>query len=261
MAARAMWKGVLRFGSVRLPVKLYSAVKDQSVHFHLHGRKSGKRVRQRWVNPRTGEQTREESVRKGYEIEPGTFVVIHPKELESVEPPPSRDILTMAFIPPGKIGPQWYERPYYLGPDGDSGAYFAFLQALDSRNRVGIVQWVMRKRQYFGALRAEQGCLALFSLRNTEEVLSSKELPAPGVAAAAREVRMAEQLIQALEGEFRPEDYRDEYRERLRDYLEKKAKGHAPRLKPLPKTKPPASTLDALEASLKAVRKGAKAAA
>jgi len=256
-----MWKGALVLGAGKIPVKLYSAVQDRSVHFHLLGRKSEARVRQKLVNPETAEEEPRENVRKGYEIEPGTFVVVEPQELESVEPPPSRDIEPIAFVPAEKIDPQWYERPYYLGPDGDTEPYFAFVEALENKKRAAIAQWVMRKRQYYGAVRAERECLVLFAMRNTEEVLSPRELPAPGSPADPRELRMAEQLIQALEGDFRPEDFRDEYRERVQEFLEQKAKGRAPKLSAVPTKKPAESILDALSASLQSIKKRGRAVA
>jgi DNA end-binding protein Ku len=251
-----MWKGALRLGEASVPVKLYSAIEDRTVRFHLLEAKSEQRVKQRMIDPESEQVEEQENVRKGYEIEPGTFVVVDPDELRAVEPPPSRDILAITFVPPEKIGPQWYERPYYLGPDGDPDSYFALADALAQTEHEGISQWVMRKRQYYGSLRASQGYLLLFAMRNTEEVLFAEELPAPGKPADPRELRMAEQLIAALEGEFRAEDYRDEYRERLQEFLEQKAKGRAPKLKAVPRKKPPESLTESLAASLKALKKG-----
>jgi DNA end-binding protein Ku len=104
--------------------------------------------------------------------------------------------------------------------------------------------------------------LLLFTLRNTEEVLSARELPEPGRPADSRELKMAEQLVNALEGEFHAEDYHDEYRERLQHFLEQKAKGRAPKLRAVPRKKTPESLMTSLEASLKALKKmGGKAVA
>jgi DNA end-binding protein Ku len=261
MSARAMWKGVLKVGAVSIPVKLYSAVQDCSIRFHLLSETSETRVRQRMVDPETGGEAPAENVRKGYEIKPGTFVIVQPDELQKVEPPPSRDIIALSFVPLQKIAPQWYERPYYLAPSEDHDSYFGLVEALDEKGRAGIAQWVMRKRQYYGAICSLQGHLMLFSLRTKEEILFPDELPAPGKPADPRELRMAEQLIAALEGDFKPEDYRDEYRERLEAFLEEKRKGRTPKLKAVPKRKPPESVLDALTASLKALKKGRKAVA
>ena len=104
-------------------------------------------------------------------------------------------------------------------------------EALQNRNREGIAHWVMRNKPYVGALRAEDGYLLLVTLRNAEEVISAKDLPKPGGRAPTqKELGMAKQLVEMLEGEFDPKEYKDEYRERGWNFSRKKAKGKAPRL-------------------------------
>src|SRR4029079_18396889 len=87
-------------------------------------------------------------LRKGYEVKPGTFVVLEPDELAKLEPEASRDIEGTRFVPAGEIHHQWYERPYWLGPDGDVEGYFALAAALENSEREGVARWVMRKRPY-----------------------------------------------------------------------------------------------------------------
>jgi DNA end-binding protein Ku len=261
MAARAIWKGELKIGSTKIPVKLYSGVVDRTVHFHILDDKHLKRVKQHMVNPDSGDEVANEEIQKGYEIEPGRFVVLTDEELEGLEPRPSRDIEIMEFVPPEAISQQWYERPYYLVPDGDQKAYFALVEALKNRNREGIAHWVMRNKPYVGALRAEGDYLLLVTLRNAEEVISARDLPKPaGRAPTAKELAMAKQLVGLLEGEFDAADYKDEYRERVMEFIEKKAKGKAPRLHAV-KTKRKTSSLDSvLEKSLQALKKQKRAA-
>jgi DNA end-binding protein Ku len=153
---------------------------------------------------------------------------------------------------------QWYERPYYLGPDGeDDDSYFALAEALHRRNSQGLAHWVMRGKQYVGALRERDGYLLLIRLRYVEEVLSARDLPAPGGRAPdPREIKMAEQLVSVLEDEFRPEDFRDEYRDRVMNYIEQKAKGQKPKLATMPSKPKPKSLTDMLEASLNAAKRG-----
>ena len=261
MAARAIWKGNLKLNSTKLPVKLYSAIKDQTVRFHMLDVKSKTRVKQHMVNPETGDEVSKEEIQKGFEVEPGTFVILDEKELESLEPEASRDIEVEQFVPPAEIPPEFYERPYYLAPDGDSAAYFALAEALRNKEREGVVRWVMRKQPYVGALRAEGDHLVLFTLRNAEEVLSSKDLPRPaGRAPDKKELNMARQLVELLKGEFDPKDYKDEYRDRVLEFVEKKAKGHKPRLQ-LVKSKKHSTSLDkVLSKSIEALKKQKKAA-
>lgn len=164
-------------------------------------------------------------------------------------------------MPPEKISQQWYERPYYLAPDGNEKAYFALAEALQNRNREGIAHWVMRNKAYVGALRPQDGYLVLVTLRNAQEVISAKDLPKPaGAEPSQKELSMAKHLVSMLEGEFNPADYTDEYRKRVMEFIERKAKGRAPRLKAV-KSKRKTTSLDAMLAkSLEAVRKGKRAA-
>lgn len=261
MAARAIWKGVLKMGTTRIPVKLYSGVVDRTVRFHILDDRAQMRVKQHMVDPESGEEVAKEEIRKGYEVEPGRFVIITEEDLESIQPKPSRDIEVLEFVPPEAISQQWYERPYYLAPDGDDKDYFALVEALKKKNREGIAHWVMRNKAYVGALRAEGNHLLLFTLRNAEEVISARDLPKPaGREPTAKELAMAKQLVGLLEGEFNASDYKDEYRERVTEFLQKKAKGKAPRLRAV-KTKRKAGSLDSvLKKSLDALKKEKRAA-
>lgn len=261
MAARAIWKGELKVGTAKIPVKLYSAVVDRTVHFHILDDKHLMRVKQHMVSPDSGDEVETEEIQKGYEIEPGRFVVVTDEELAKLEPKASRDIEVTEFVPTEAISQQWYERPYYLGPDGDEKSYFALAEALQNRDREGVAHWVMRKKNYVGALRAEGDYLLLVTLRNAAEVISAKDLPKPaGRAPTAKELNMAKQLVGMLEDEFNPADYKDEYRERVMEFIEKKAKGKAPRLRAVKTKRKPSSLDSVLEKSLKHLRKEKRAA-
>jgi DNA end-binding protein Ku len=253
MAARAIWKGSLDLGRTELPVKLFSAVEDRAVHFHLLEKRTHARVKQHMVNPSTSKEVRSDEIRKAYEIEPDTFVLIEEEDLNKLEPEPSTTIELTSFLPEGRIGYQYYERPYYLGPDGDTKTYFALAEALARKEREGLARWVMRKKEYVGALRSRDGYLLLITLRHAEEVLTAKDIGTlSGKAPDPREIKMAEQLVAVLEDEFRPEEYADEYHDRVMKHIEAKAKGRKPNLKALPKVaSEPKSLMDALAASLK----------
>ena len=260
MAARAIWKGDLKMGSAKVRVKLYSAAQDQTVRFHILDKKSKSRVKQHMVD-QSGKEVPNEEIQKGFEVQPGTFVILDEKELGELEPEASREIELTQFVAPKEIPPEYYDRPYYLGPDGDQSAYFALARALRNKEKEGIAHWVMRKQRYAGALRAEDDHLMLFTLRNAEEVLSAQDLPRPaGRAPDKKELTMAKQLVGLLEGDFDPDEYRDEYRQRVKGFIEKKAKGHAPKLH-LVKTKRKAASLDkVLSRSIETLRKEKKAA-
>ncbi|HYJ10686.1 MAG TPA: Ku protein [Polyangiaceae bacterium] len=255
MAARAIWKGVLHFGSHELPVKLYSAVEEHGVHFRLLHERSKQPVRQQLVDPSNDEVVEYADVQRGYAIPEG-FVVLQKEELDSLAPQASRDIEVERFVSTQKLGPEWLVRPYYLGPDGESESYFALAQALDESDEEGVAHWVMRGKEYSGVLRAIDGYLMLITLRHADEVIKRDELPKPqGRAHSEKELKMAEQLIAAYEDAFDPEQYKDEYRERVLEFVTQKAKGKKPRLKKPVEKREPDKLADALEKSLAGLRK------
>lgn len=260
MTARAIWKAVLRMGEASVPVKLYSAVEDRGLHFRLLHAKDRVPVEQRMVHPGTGEPVPYEETRRGWEADPGTFVVLDHEDLAAAEPAASRDVEITRFVPPEAIDHRWYDRPYFLGPDGDPAAYAAVARALADSGREGVARWTMRKKSYLGALVPEDGRLALVTLRPAGEVISAEELEAPsGRELDAREKKMARQLVAALAGEADLSDLRDEHRERVLELVAAKAEGKAAEVKPIRPKKPPKGSLaDVLEASLERARRGGR---
>lgn len=234
MAARAMWKAVLRLGDDKpehaVAVKLYAGVQSRRVAFHLLHEADGVRITQRIVNPSTNEEVPMAEVRKGFPIESG-FVLVDKEELDALRPKPSRDIEVDSFIDLSALDSSWFERPYYLGPDGAGSSYFALAEALRQTRRQGIARWVMRGTRYAGALREHDGHLVLIALRHREERLELPELKAPHARDAdAKELALARQLVGMLEGEFEPGEFRSEYHERVLELIEKKARGEPMKL-------------------------------
>jgi DNA end-binding protein Ku len=261
MAARAIWKGELKLGTHKVPVKLYSAISDRNVRFHILDKRKT-RVKQHMVDRDSGQPVADAEIQKGYEVEPGTFIILTDEDLESIKPKASREIEIESFVPAAAINQQWYERPYYLAPDDDDQHYFALAEALAKTEREGIASWVMRNKEYRGTLGAYEGHLILSTLRTAEEVVSANDLPQPeGRPPSQKEINMAQHLVSLLADEFRPEEYKDEYRERVMAFIERKAKGHAPRLT-LAKSKRKTTALDsALAKSIAALKKKEKRAA
>lgn len=226
MAARAIWKGVIRFEGVGVPVKLYSAVEDRRVHFRLLHEEDLVPVKQRMVNPDTGDAVEYSQALRAYETDDGALVVLEEDELESLEPEGSRDIELTRFVSAGSIDHPWYDRPYYLGPDGDVEGYFALAAALRRSGRTGVVHWVMRKKEYRGALRATGEHLMLVTLHAEEEVVPVSALDAPsGRDLEEQELGMAHQLVDALTEEFDFAAYENEHRLRVMELIEAKGAG------------------------------------
>ena len=257
--ARAIWKGVLVIGEERVPVKLYSAVERRGVHFRLLHEKDLVPVKQHMVHPETEDVVPSDEVRKGYEADPGVFVVLDEEDLRTAEPEASRDIELLRFVPPELIDGRWYERPYHLGPDGSEASYFACAEAVRKRGREGLARWTMRKKEHLGVLRERDGHLLLITLRHAGEVVEASELPAPaGRRLDASEVRMAEQLISALEGELDPAEFRDEYRDRVEELIASKAEGRELKLERPAASPQEASLEEALRRSVEGARKERK---
>lgn len=255
MAARAMWKGVLRFGDLQVPVKLFSALQDRTVHFRLLHRRDRAPVQQVMVNSKTGKPVPYDQIQKAYQTDNNQSVILTREDLDELQPTKSRDIEISEFLPKHNIDHRWYERPYYLGPDDNVDAYIALAQALDQSQQVGLAHWVMRNKEYMGALTLYEGYPMLISMRNADQVLPLSELDAPtGEPLSARDLLMAGQLINMLEAEFDPQQFQDEYRGRVMELIADKQQG-----KKVKKFKSKANTSStdlnkALQASLQRAR-------
>ncbi|HET9953856.1 MAG TPA: Ku protein [Polyangiaceae bacterium] len=231
MAARAIWKASVCVGDVRVPVKLFSAIEDRTVHFRLLHERDHTPIEQRMVHPETLEPVPYGDAQRGFMEGKDSLVVLEKNELAQLEPKESRDIEIVQFVKPEALPQQLYERPYYLGPDGPTKAYFALVNAIEAEGRIGVARWVMRKKEYAGALRVQGGYLSLLTLRSVEEVIASSQLPKPKVGELnPKEVAMAEQLVAMFEDTFDPSSFRDEYRERVLAFVEAKAAGKTVRM-------------------------------
>jgi DNA end-binding protein Ku len=253
--ARAIWKGNLQLGKQELAVKLYSAIEDRTVRFHLLHEKDRAPVEQHIVRKDTRQDVGKEDMRKAFALDRSTAVILEPEDLEKLVPPASRDIEICRFVAPAALGDQWYDRPYYLGPDADDGDYFALAEALQRKNVVGIARWVMRKKRYVGALTSTNGYLMLSTLRRADQVLSFSGIePAKTNAPAASELKLAQQLVSSIETDFDPSVWQNEYRQRLQKLIDAKARGE--KLEPVRRKKkaPSASLAESLRASIAAVK-------
>ena len=227
--ARSIWRGAISFGLVNVPVKLYSAVSKKTVRFNQLHDADGVRIQQKRVCPADGEEVPYENIVKGYEIAPDKYVVITPEELEALDPKKTRTIDIEDFVDLDDIDPLYYEHPYYLVPDtGAAKAYRLLLDALRDTNKVAIARVVLRSKEYLTAIRPAGEVLTMETMLFADELVPSDrldELPDDDTRATDRELAMARQLIESQATEFDPSKYRDEYRERVLDLIERKAQG------------------------------------
>jgi len=256
---RAIWSGAISFGLVNVPVKLYSATSPKSVRFHQLSSKTGVRIRQKRVDPSTDEEVPYEDIVKGYEVTPDRYVLIDNDELDALDPKATKTIDIEEFVDLSEIDPIYYDHSYYLAPSaGGSKAYRLLLDAMRESGKVGIGKVVLRTKQQLAALRPTGEVLTLTTMLWGDEVLSPDRLDeiesVEEAGASDRELKMAEQLIESLSAEWDPTQFRDEYRERVLDLIERKAAGEEIAVQP--QAEEPAAAPDlmaALEASLAAV--------
>ncbi|MBV9003228.1 MAG: Ku protein [Solirubrobacterales bacterium] len=258
--ARAIWSGAISFGLVNVPVKLFAATSPKAVRFHQISEKTGARIRQKRVDPTTGDEVPYEEIVKGYEITPDRYVLITNEELDALDPKATRTIDIEEFVDLAEIDPIYYDHSYYLAPTaGGAKAYRLLVDAMTEAGKVGIGRVVLRSKQQLCALRPTGGVLTLSTMLFGDEVLPPDrldELDSVGeVEASKRELTMAQQLIDSLSTDFEPSKYHDDYRERVLDLIERKAAGEEIAVQP--EAEEPAAAPDlmaALEASLAAVR-------
>jgi DNA end-binding protein Ku len=256
---RAIWSGAISFGLVNVPVKLYSSVSRKTVRFHQLHDETGVRIQQKRVDPSTGEEVAYDDIVKGYELSPDHYVVITPEELDSLDPEKTRSIDISDFVLLEQIDPLYFDHPYYLAPaQGGSKAYELLRQAMEEAGKVAIGRVVIRSKESLVAIRAAGPVLTMETMLFADEIVDPDtldEIPVSDGKATKRELEMAEQLIESLSGDFEPEKYRDEYRERVLDLIERKAQGEEIAVQPAaeePEKVP--DLMAALEASIKAVK-------
>ena len=266
---RSMWSGAISFGLVNVPVKLYSAVNKKTVRFHQLNGRTGHRIAQKRTDAQTGDEVAFEDIVKGYELTKDRYVVITPDELETLDPVKSRSIDIEDFVDLADIDPVYYDHPYYLVPDkGAAKAYGLLLDAMRESGKVAIAKVVIRSKEQLVAIRPARGdVLMMETMIFADEVVppdSIDDLPAADdLNVSDRELKMAQQLIESLTSDFEPEKYKDEYREKVLQMIERKASGEEITVQPeAPQPARVPDLMAALEASLAAVKgdDGGKAA-
>jgi len=258
--AKAVWTGSLSFGLVNVPVGLYSATEDRSIHFNQFRAGTSERIRNKRVSEQTGEEVAYSDIVKGYDLGGGEYVILTPEELTSLAPGPSHTIEVTDFVELSEIDPIYFDKPYFLAPHGKNGdrAYELLRKVMAETNKVAIATFVMRDKQYLVAVRPEKSALVLETLLFADEVRDPvKEIEVLPVQASFedREIEMAKLLIDSMTTAWQPESYRDTYRERVEELIDQKCQGtvvvsEGPRAEPAPVV----DLLAALQASVSAAR-------
>ena len=229
--ARAIWTGAINFGLVTIPVGLYSATEDHTVHFHQLERGTSDRIRYRRVNERTGREVEYADIVKARDVGGGgEYVVVEQQELADIAPGRSRSIDITTFVDLDEIDPTYFQKTYWLAPTEEQygRAYGLLRQALAKTNRAGIATFVMRGKEYLTAVRADEKLLALETLYFADEIRDPEaqfpSLPDSGPG-RGKELDMATMLIESVAGPWEPEEYHDTYTERVEQLIADKQAG------------------------------------
>jgi DNA end-binding protein Ku len=227
--ARPIWRGTISFGLVNVPVKSHTAVRDHDIHFHQLQKGSGSRIRNKKVAEKSGREVDAEDIEMGFEVSKGRYVTFDKDELRDLKPASTRTIEVSDFVEMEEIDPIFYERTYWLVPDGEQArsSYQLLLAAMEAGGRVGIGTVVMRNRQYLAAIRPLDGALAMSTMRFADEVVPRGEIedmPRPAKP-DAKALKMATQLLEAMVTDWKPSRYHDTYTEELRSRIEARERG------------------------------------
>jgi len=227
---RAIWKGSLSFGLVSVPVGLFPATSDKSIHFNQFERGTSDRIRYKKVNERTGEEVPQDNIVKGFDLGGGEYVLLTEEELAGVEAEKSQSIEITDFVDLEAIDPIFYRTTYYLAPEGKGSdkPYALLRRAMRDSNKVGIATLVMRNKEYLVAVRPEREVLALETMFFADEVRSTtKDLPSVPDDAdlTERELSMANLLIDSMVTAWDPERFHDSHREKIEALIEEKRQG------------------------------------
>lgn len=225
---RVVWKGAIAFGLVHVPVGLYPASTSTRLDLDMLDRRDFAPVGYQRINKRTGEPVASEDIVKGYEYEKGEYVVVTDEDFREANVEATQTVDIVSFVSQDEISSYYFDTPYYLEPGrrGEKG-YALLREVLRRSGRVGLATVVIRTRQHLAALIPVGDMLVLNTLRFADEIRAASELKVPGddlkkLGVSAREVDMAERLVEGMVEEFAPEQYRDTYRDDLMARIEEK---------------------------------------
>ena len=227
---RTVWKGALNFGLVNVPVGLYSATQDKTIHFNQFEEGTSDRIRYKKVNERTGDEVPAGKIVKGFDLGGGEYVLLSDDELASAEAEKSKLIEITDFVDLDQIDPVFYRSTYYLAPEGEAAdkAYALLRQVMRDANKVAIGTLVMRNKEYPVAIRPDDEVLKLETMFFADEIRSpTKDFPElPGADEVTdRELEMAKLLLQSMESDWDPEKYQDTHRRQVEAIIEAKRQG------------------------------------
>jgi DNA end-binding protein Ku len=230
--ARSIWSGFLSFGLVNVPVGLYPATADQTIHFNQLHKGTSHRIRYKKVDEVTGDEVATDEIVSGFPLGGGEYVVVTRDELKEAAPGKSETIEISDFVDLGEIDPVHFRQTYYLAPRGKGAdrAYALLRQAMHETGKIGIATMVLRDKEHLVAVRPGDDVLILETMYFADEIRSPGEeletLPKEA-SFAGRELEVAKRLVESLTVPWEPADYQNTYRARVEELIEHKREGQS----------------------------------
>jgi Ku protein len=253
---RAIWTGSISFGLVNVPVRMYSAIDEQDLRFHLVHEPDGGRIGYQKICKAEGDPVPDDEIVKAFEVEKDELVVLTDEDFAAAKTEGVKTIEVSDFVPYEEIDPIYFERTYYLGPQqGAEKVYKLFREAMEQTGLAALGKYVMRDRQHLGCLRVREGAITLEKMFFHDEIRPLDDVAPGGGKVAKAELEMATALIEQFTGKFEPEKYEDTYREKLCEIIKAKQKGETITAAPVDEEEEPADLLAALKASVEAAKR------
>ncbi|MEF3303955.1 non-homologous end joining protein Ku [Paenibacillus sp. GYB003] len=251
-----IWKGAISFGLVHVPVKMFSATEDKDISMKYIHKDCGTPLSYVRTCQHCEQAVEWENIARGYEYEPGRYVLFEKEELDSLSEA-NKEIKILDFVDLKEIDPIYFQKTYYLAPgDTGAGAYSLLLEAMRQTGKIGVAKVSIRSKSSLAAIRIIGDCIAMETIFYPDEIRSIAQVPNlpenPNVN--DKELTMAKMLIEQLSTPFEPEKYKDDYREKVLEMIQQKIAGEEVRIAPeAPKTNV-VDLMAALQASLEAVK-------
>jgi DNA end-binding protein Ku len=242
---------------VNVPVRIYSAIEEHKLHFHLIHEKDESPIGYQKVCKKEGKPVADKEITKAFEYRKGEYVYLSDEDFEAARVEGYKTIDITDFVPYAEIDPIFFAKTYYAGPqEGAEKVYSLFVRAMEDSELAAVAKFVMRDRQYLGALRVREGTITLEQLYFADEIRPVDEIKPRKAQVDKRELEMAAQLIESFSGDWKPEKYEDTYRDALCAVIEAKRKGKEIHVASPVEEEEPADLMAALRASVEAARKG-----
>jgi DNA end-binding protein Ku len=254
---RALWTGSISFGLVNVPVRLYSAISEHKLQFHFVHEKDDSPIGYQKICKTEDKPVPEKEIVKAFEYRKGKYVYMEDEDFEAARVDGYKTIDITDFVPYEQIDPIYFAHTYYVGPqEGSEKVYSLLVKAMEDSELAGIAKFVMRDRQYLGALRVRVGTITLEQLYFADEVRPVEEIKPKRARVEKRELEMAQQLIDSFAGDWKPEQYKDTYRDALCEVIEAKRKGKEVHVSAEAEEEQPTDLISALRASVEASKGG-----